>query len=235
VHEVAIVVDFEPQSAAPDMEAVVRSGLRTMGIDPDDDAAAVLHFDLDGTGLSSYYGDLGRCYTGARVSGTATLSAPDLPDRQEWISWELSTPFVVFAASCEEEPDGAPYPVAFSVGVIPVYPALWGTGAVPALLDVVGMEIHDTVEELPLVAAAMDAFRGLDHGGVSPADTRDFLGKVIDLVAYLVDTGFTPHGADHAARRVLTAFSGTDYGIATEDDVAEWRAWLQDWSPDEGS
>jgi hypothetical protein len=230
-----VVIEFEPRWAALDMEAVVRSGLRSMGIDTDEAAAAILHFDLDGTGLSSSYGDLGRCYTGARVSGTATLSAPDLPDLQEWLSWELGTPFVVFAPSCESESEFAPYPVAFAVAVLPVYPAFWGAGAVPALLDVADMEIRDTVEELPLVAAAMDAFRELDRDAVSPADARHFLEKVIDLVAYLVETGFTPHGADHAARRLLTAYAGTDYGIATADDVAEWRAWLEDWSPESDS
>jgi hypothetical protein len=33
---------------------------------------------------------------------------------------------------------------------------------------------------------------------------------------------------------VLTRYAGTNYGLATMEDVAEWRAWLEDWAAQAG-
>jgi hypothetical protein len=61
------------------------------------------------------------------------------------------------------------------------------------------------------------------------ADTRAMLEATIDLVDYLVDKGYTPYGADVAARRLLQARSGLSHGVGTPADVEKWRDWLAGW------
>ncbi|MCB2224559.1 MAG: hypothetical protein KQH83_10365 [Actinobacteria bacterium] len=229
VSEVALVFEFDPDLAALDMRATVRESLDTIGIDTDDDAAAVLTFDLTGRAASRSYSGAGRCYAGAKVSGTVTLSAEGLPDRTKTISYSYPAPIVIFSSDCRTDPDDAPYIVAFSTAWVPVLPAFWAGESAPALTAIIAGRVWDSTEDLPKKAAAMDAFRGLDPDLVDPADVVAGLEAAIGVVEYLVEEGITPHGADVAARRLLTAYSGTNYGVATADDVAQWREWLDGW------
>ena len=225
----AIEIEFDPSFAAHDMRSIVRSHLTKMGIDTDDAAEAILHLDLDGRSISRSYSNLGSCHSGARVSGTVTLTAPDLPTREKRISWEHPSPMVIFSSDCASDSDYAPYDVAFSTGFIPVLAAFWAEEAAPALTAVIAASIRDSGDDLPRKAQAMDAFRGLDADLVDPVDIAECLNATIDTVEYIVDHGISPHGADVAARRLLTAYSDTNFGVATMDDVAEWHDWLDSW------
>jgi hypothetical protein len=230
-----IAIEFEPPIAALAMRAVVRANLATMGIGTDDDAEAILRLDLEGRPVSRSYQNLGRCNSGARVSGTVTLDAPDLPTREARISWEYPAPKVIFSSDCETDPDYAPYEVAFATAFVPALSALWGVESAPALIAIIRADVTNSTEDFPRKAAAMDTFRGLDADLLDPADIISCLDLTIDTVEYLVENGFTPHGADVAARRLLTEYSGTNFGVATMDDVAEWRDWLDTWNEDSAS
>lgn len=229
VSVLAIEVDFDPPIAALDMRSIVRTHLRQMDIETDDDAEAVMTLDLDGRSISRSYNSLGRCHAGARVSGTVKLTSPDLPTREKRISWEHPAPFVIFSSECETDPDYAPYDVAFATAFIPVLSAFWAEEAAPALTASIAADIRDSGDDLPRKARAMDAFRDLDADLLDSAAVVAALTATIDTVEYIVDHGITPHGADVAARKLLTSYSGTNYGVATMDDVAEWRDWLDTW------
>jgi hypothetical protein len=230
VGAVAIEIEFDPPIAALDMRAAVRANLAAIGISTDDDAGAILRLDLEGSAVSRSYQSLGRCYSGARVSGTVTLNAPDHAAKEVRISWEYPAPKVIFSSNCETDPDYAPYEVAFATAFVPALPALWGEESAPALIAIIRADVRNSTEDLPLKAAAMDVFRGLDPDLLDPADINVCLRLTIDTVEYLVENGFTPHGADIAARRLLAEYSGTNFGISTMDDVDEWRDWLDTWT-----
>lgn len=229
VREVTIELPFEPPIAGLDMEGYVEDALDDMGVEERSSADAVLQFDIQGTPYSSVYGNLGRCYTAARISGTVRLVAPDRPTVAEDVSYRLETPFVVFTNECSDHPDDAPYAPVFQVVLPDALAGIWGPSSVPYLIRSLDGELRDSGWDYPHWAAVMDAFRGLDDSEISEIDTREFLERVIGVVEELVVEGFTPHGADVAARRVLVAYAGVDYGVATEDDVAQWREWLDAW------
>ena len=230
VREVAIEIDFEPALAALDMTADAEDGLEVMGIDESSDAAAVLDFDLDGTPLAADYGELGRCYAGAEISGTVRLSSPDHPTTlSEDVSYRLDPPFFVFQRDCSDDPEDAPYGPVFRIVLPHALTAIWGASAVPYLVDALDGRLDDSARDYPQWAAVMDAFRGLEDGRISEEDTREFLSRVIDTIGQLVESGNTPHGLETAARRVLEAYAGTDYGVGTEEDVQQWRDWLDGW------
>lgn len=233
VSAVAIEIEFEYPLAALDMRATLRGFLREMGITSDDHADAILSLDLDGKGVSRSYRNLGRCYGGARVSGPVTLSAPDLPTREKRISYEYASPTVLFTSECATDAEDAPYAVAFSTAVISALTAIWAEESAPALLAIIAADVQDTREDLPRKAVAMDAFRGLDTDLLDTELIVAVLDAAIDTVEYIVDNDYTPHGADVAARRLLTEFSPTNYGVATMDDVSQWRDWLETWEEDQ--
>lgn len=229
VGEVAIDIQFEPALAALDMEGDVEDALEIMGIDEDSDAGALLTFDIEGTPYSDVYGDLGRCYTAARISGSVRLTAPDRIDVSEELSYRLETPFVVFRRNCSDDPDDAPYAPVFQVVLPDALTGIWGPAAVPYLIAALDGEVRDSGWDYPHWAAVMDAFRDLDDRDIADEDTREFLGRAIDALAGLVETGYSPHGLATAAGRVLEAYAGTNYGVASEDDVRQWRDWLEGW------
>jgi len=228
ISAIAVVIDFEPRAAALDMRSIVGAHLAAMGVDADDDAAVVLHLDLDGESVSEEYDDLEECHSGARVSGTVTLTAPNQSTREERISWELETPLVIFSSNCETDPDDAPYGVAFAKAFIPVLPAFWAEGSAPALIEIVADEIKIGTEDLPRIAEAIDAFRSLDPDLLDPTDIVAFLSATIDVLEYL-DRGYSGHGADVAAHELLNIYSDIDYRFETTDDIAQWRDWLESW------
>lgn len=229
VRSVAITLDFEPPLAALDMEADAEDALEAMGIDVESDAAAVLEFEVEGTPYSDVYGEFGRCYTAARIEGTVRLTAPDRPTVAEAVSYRLERPFLVFRRNCSDDPDDAPYAPVFQIVLPDALAGIWGPSAVPYLVASLDGKVDNTGWDYPHWAAVMDAFRGLPDDQISGADTKKFLGRVIEVVQELVSEGYTPHGVDVAARRVLEAYAGVNYGVSTETDVEQWREWLAGW------
>jgi hypothetical protein len=234
IRDLSLEIAFDPAIAALDMGSVAREDLALLGVEVVERSDTLLAFALEGGALSDVYGAMGTCYTGARVGGTVTLMSTGRPDLAARLSGELPTAPVV-VLTCEKDPDYAPFDDAFEKGLLGVAADLWGPASAPLLVAVVEREIASSAVDLALKAVAMDEFRDLDPD-LLPFDHREaMLTAVVEVVAYLVDTGYTPHGADQAARRLLTAYSGTDFGAATLEDVGEWRAWLEGWAAGGGS
>jgi hypothetical protein len=234
IRDLTVEISFEPPIAALDMGSVAREDLAFLGIEVVERSDTALAFALEGGALSDVYGAMGTCYTGARVGGTVTLTSPGRPDLEARLSGEVP-PAPVVAFSCEKDPDYAPFDDAFEKGLLGVAADLWGPAAAPLLVAAVEREVATSAVDLALKAVAMDEFRGLDPDLLPFAHREAMLAAAVEVVAYLVDTGYTPHGADQAARRLLTAYSGTDFGAATLEDVGEWRAWLEGWVAGGGS
>jgi hypothetical protein len=229
-----VEITFDPAIAALDMGIVAREDLELLGLEVVEGSDTLLAFALEGGALSDVYGTAGTCYTGARVGGAVTLTSPGRPDLTARLSGELPTAPVV-TLNCEKDPDYAPFDDAFEKGLLGVVADLWGPAAAPLLVQIVEREVGTSAVDLALKAAAMDEFRGLDPDDLPFEHREAMLAAAVEVVAYLVDTGYTPHGADQAARRLLTAYSGTDFGAATLEDVGEWRTWLGGWVAGGGS
>lgn len=227
VHDLVVEVAFDPPVAALDMGILARQSLRAIGIAEVAASANTLTFDLEGSGLATSYTQVGRCYTGARVNGTVTLAAPGRPGVEARLTGEVPPADVVF--TCERDEDYAPFDDAFEKGLLGVVAEIWGPASAPLLIEVVAREIGTSRIDLALKAVAMDEFRALDPAALRFEQKAAMLRAAVDVVAYLVETGYTPYGADRAARLLLSAYSGSDFGAATEDDVGQWRAWLDEW------
>lgn len=225
----AVLAEFEPEFVEHNLAAEARRLLRQAGIGVEDESEVTLAFSMTGRARSASYQGVGRCYTGASVSGTMTLSAPGRDEIVVPLSYDLPATSIVFSTDCQSEADGAPYTGAISIAMIPALVKLWRGAMVPVLLDVTSAGVTDSVYDLQRKAVAIDAFRGLDDDEIDAVQTVAFLESVINLVEYLVETGFSPHKADVAARRLLEAYAGKNFGVATMDDVAEWREWLAEW------
>lgn len=229
VSSLSIDLPFEPALAGLDLEYEAGAAVRSLGVEVAADAPATLAFDVVGTPYSDRYGSLGTCFMAARIQGTVTLSHPDHPEVTEEVSYRLALPAVAFGFQCSADPDDAPYVAAFRLTLVDALTGIWGVGAVPYLQMVLDAEITHSGRDYPWKAAAMDAFRGFPDDEIVAADTRRFLASTIEVLADLIDSGNTPHGLDAAARRLLEAYAGTGFGVATPEDVTEWRAWLDGW------
>jgi hypothetical protein len=234
VRDLAVEISFVPPIAALDMGCVARHDLALLGLEVTGDSETLMAFALEGSALFDTYGSHGMCYTGARVSGIVTLTAPGRPDLEARLSGEVP-PSPVVVLTCEKDADYAPFDDAFEKGLLGVAADFWGSAATPLLIDVVEREVATSALDLALKAVAMDEFRALIPGDLPSEQEVAMLEAAVGVIAYLVETGYTPHGADQAARRLLTAYSGTDFGAATTEDVGEWRAWLEGWVAEGGS
>ncbi|MFH1331107.1 MAG: hypothetical protein ABIJ48_10710, partial [Actinomycetota bacterium] len=132
-------------------------------------------------------------------------------------------------SSCVKDPEMmTAYLDAFGPASMLAITALWQGAAVPMLKAYLDEDYAR--QYLWNQATAIAAFESIDDATIENADTAAFLGAVIDLVEYLVEKEDDTHeGADLAAQHVLEAYAGVDYGVATMDDVEEWREWLANW------
>jgi len=234
IRDLTVEIAFDPAIAALDMGIVAREDLELLGLEVAEGSDTLLVFALEGSALSDVYGSAGTCYTGARVGGMVTLTSPGRPGLEGRLAGEVP-PAPVVVLSCEKDPDYAPFDDAFEKGLLGVAADLWGPAAAPLLVQVVEREVSTSAVDLALKAVAMDELGGLDPDGLLLEHREAMLAATVEVISYLVDTGHTPHGADRAARRLLTAYSGTDFGAATLEDVGEWRAWLEGWVAGGGS
>lgn len=234
IRDLTVEISFDRPIATLDMGSVARHDLTLLGIEVVERSDTILAFPLEGSALSDVYGSAGTCYTGARVGGTVTLTTPGRPDLEARLAGEVP-PSPVVTLSCEKDPDYAPFDDAFEKGLLGVAADLWGPAAAPLLIHVVEREVSTSAVDLALKAVAMDELRGLDPDLLPFEHRKAMLAASVEVVAYLVETGYTAHGADQAARRLLTAYSGIDFGAAAPEDVGQWRAWLEGWVAGGGS
>jgi hypothetical protein len=240
--EVATVrteLDVDGDAGAGTVSGRLLRMLYAMGADAEDDAAAVLTVDVTLTARGGRYEGGGTCYTGARASGTVTLTLPDETRFTERVSGEVPMPGLTF--SCPGKA-GAPHQWAFEQAMIEAIVGIWGEGAVPLLEEIVSRERCSVTSSCPSSStwdypnrkAALDAFRTLDYGLIHPAVLADFAAATIDMLDLLIEKGWTDHGAKSAARRFLETLSGEDFGGSSADDVEQWRGWLDEWRDDAG-
>ena len=232
VFEVSLDFGFEPSYMMTDrtfMSNAAEWMLEQMGITVTDGAEAVLGFDLVGEALSASYQGVGRCYEGATISATVTLSDPQHPPVGVQVSFTAPPPSVIYASSCVKDPEMVTaYLDAFGPAAMLAITDLWQEAAVPMLIGYLNEDYAERY--LWTQATAMTAFESLDDETISDTDTVAFLEAVIDLVEYLVESGDdSTEGADLAAQHVLTAYAGVEYGVTTIDDVNQWREWLAGW------
>jgi len=223
----AVVFDFEHSAAAMEMRGIVNHALIVLGIDDIEGSEAVMELNLTGWGNSATYENLGTCYTGAHIQGSLTLTAPGEPTIDLWLSGDRPLEWVVFSSECATEPEFAPYADAFERPFVEAIVDIWGSGSVPLLLDVIERPMMNSQVDLPLWAAVVDAFASLDQSAITTGVIYRFLGSTIDALEEAID--LTDHGFIAASRRLLTSYSGTDFGFADAADLDEWRDWLEGW------
>jgi hypothetical protein len=232
VFEISLDYGFEPSSMMTDrrhMSNATTWMFEQMGIMVTDHADAVLTFDLVGNPLSASYQGVGRCYEGAELDATVTLTDPVHEPTEVRVSFTIPPPPTIYASGCVKDLEMVTaYLDAYVPLSILAITELWQGAAVPMHLAYLNADYSNSY--LWDQTTAMTAFESIDDDAISHADTAEFLGTVIDLVEYLVETGDnSSQGADVAAQHLLAAYAGVDYGVATIDDVQEWREWLAGW------
>ena len=238
IRQVSVTVEFDYPTWTADLEASVGDALRQIGVGVVGGSDAVLSFDLTGTARSASYSNLGTCYSGARITGTARLAAPGMTDLSVSIAGNVPTPILIFEADCQEAPEDAPFGAAFDPALIDVMTSLFGVGSVPYLIEVLSRPpVGDWSAMLATKSGALEAFRAFDRDAVSVEVTSGFLSAAIDTI-FLI-RGDPDEPIDDATRayrdelrRVLLDYSETDFGFVDEESITAWEAWLADWVAD---
>jgi hypothetical protein len=237
VFELSLDFTFEPSYLMTDrtfMSNVAKAMLDAMGITVVLGADALLTFDVVGEALSASYQGVGRCYEGATITASATLSDSHHVPAVAAASATVPPPAVIFASDCAGDPESSTaYLPAFSVAATLAITDLWQAASVPMLADVLARDYERRM--LWDQVAAIEAFRSLDDDAIDAVAAAKFLAAVIDLVEYLVEESENASLRDYglaareAAQRLLEEYAGVDHGVTTADDVAEWREWLIGW------
>ena len=230
IDEAVLIVDADVTGMDWEVLDIVEAALRDLRVEPSDDAAAVLAFDLTGTALSAQYGDIGTCYTGARVTGTMTLTAPDRPAVERWLEGNVPLPFLIMSSSCPSDPEDAPFAPAFQRPFVAALADVWGPGSLPYLARVMYQDLRgDWDVALGIKMEAIDAYRGFGAGSLGTEEVASFLVGVIAAVDQTLNSE-ADAAVDFraAARRLLLEYSDTDFGF-TAEAMYEWRSWLDDW------
>jgi len=230
VRVVSLEVEFNYAERASDLEAIVLLALGQVGLDVGDDPDAIVRVDLEGTPLSARYTDAGECHSGARISGTVRLTGDGMPRVEAPLEGSVPTPFLISA--CEKDPAGAPFEEAFEMGFSSAMAEILGPASVPYLSEVLAFPRSGYWSViLPIQAAAIDAYRTLDHDAIPIAHQYEFLDQVLWSVAPVIGNP-DPEGDKYirTVRRVLLDYSETNFGFANEDDLESWRQWLTEWA-----
>jgi hypothetical protein len=239
VRELSVTMEFDHPSWTPDLIAAAHHALRRIGIDPIGESGVVLDFQLDGSARSAQYTDLGTCYTGARITGTAHLTTEGMDDLTVTVQGDVPTPFLIFPSDCRDTPEEAPFGDAFEVPLIDIMSSLFGTASVPYLTEVVRRDPSgDWDVVLDIKGAALDAFHDIDRDNLSTDSTYEFLAAAIESIFMIIpdpDFGVDPATRDYerALRRVLLDYSDTDFGFREDDSIAVWETWLEEWHADQ--
>jgi hypothetical protein len=240
VREVVVEIEFDYPTRIPDLMIPVQQALRDVGVSPMPGAEAVLRLEMTGSPEPAQYSDLGTCYMGARLVGTASLVAPGREPLLAGIEGRVSAPLVIYADECASSAEEAPFGDAFAVPLIRVMTALFGPGSVPYLTAIVDTGFPEGWWDrwYGRLWAALDAFRGLDREPIGAEAVHGFLRACIASIWWLrpdfsaspdftLDDDMRSH-IDHV-RQVLLDYSDTDYGFEDRTDIDEWHTWLDGW------
>jgi len=176
---VRIEVEFDYVAAGEVLKQMLEDAVDAMGIVVTADASVELVLDANGTALSSSYGDIGVCYSGARVRGELRLSdeTGDEPTLAFDIRGDVATPFVVMTSVCEKvrEPEDAPFDDAFEPEMMEAIVEFWGSGSIPYLVDLLRDERYRT----SIRTLAVQHVRLMDWDEVSPEAQFEILDAVL--------------------------------------------------------
>ncbi|MFH1331502.1 MAG: hypothetical protein ABIJ48_12770 [Actinomycetota bacterium] len=226
LREIAVDLAFQYEPGAGLTDLVV-SALEAMGLEVTDDAAAVLSVDLEGTPRSAQYGDAGTCFTGARVRGTLTLSAPSQPPLQFALDGDRPVAPLVIGGNCRQNPEDAPFDWTFEPEFMDAVVAIWGPAAVPYLTEI----LHDALYVIRIRTEAVTAYRLMDPEVIPARQQYQFMDAALWFIERTQHMGNDGEIATfrEAVRRLLLAYSETDYGFEDRADILEWRSWLAVW------
>ena len=234
ISEVSVTVEFDYPSWTDDLVASLEDALEVIGLDAVPQADAALHIELKGTPRSAQYTDLGTCYTGARLTGTARLSTLGMEDLQANIEGSVSAPFLIYPSECGDGPEDSPFDGAFEIPLVGTIGKFFGVEAVPYFAEVVHRDVSgDTTRIFAVKQAALDAFLALDHDGIATEDAYLFLDAAIwSIILLEPDPEFQDDASrayERALRKVLLGYSDTDFGFGDPDSLAIWQTWLDEW------
>ncbi|MEX2323656.1 MAG: septum formation family protein [Acidimicrobiia bacterium] len=229
VRTVSVEIEFNYPEHSAELHSVVDRALRQIGLTPGRDADAELSFDLEGTGISAQYTNVGRCYTGARLRGTAHLTAGGLPDLRASIDGNMPTPGLIYEHECGSDAVDAPFDDAFDVALIGAMTALFGPASVPHLSEVVSRFYDGDPSR-----TAIEAYRRLDYDAIPIFRQYEFLdavlGSLVGAVQYPTSDAYI-----RVARSVLLDYSPTDFGFSDAQDLEAWGSWLVGWAAEQAT
>jgi len=234
VRSVAVSLEFEPEVATADLLYEVEEAMRVMGIEVTAGPAdARLAFTIGGTGRTANYMNLGRCYTGARIAGTATLSRDGFEDLVVPVEGEVGTPSLIRDSECGEEEEDSPFAKAFAVPMVLVTSTLFGTASIPYLTFVLNRPFSGEIGQVLAAShAALGAFGAMDRSAVSTDDLYDFLAAGITSIVHAIpaDGYIDPAARDYGEEllAVLLEYSEVDHGFEW-DSLDRWWEWLDQW------
>ncbi|MCB2224558.1 MAG: hypothetical protein KQH83_10360 [Actinobacteria bacterium] len=176
--EIAVDLSFDIAGPDADLLDLVEGALEAMGLAVIDGADTVLALDLRGDAKGASYGDAGYCYTGARVRGDMTLSAPDRPVLEVSIDGDEPTSFVVFSSVCADhrDPEDAPFPKAFEPEFMEGIVEWWGPASVPYLVEIMDDELY----VIGIRTRAVQAVRSMEWEAIPEEMQYEFLAAAVD-------------------------------------------------------
>lgn len=203
------------------------SALDAMGLEVAADADAVLTLTLEGTPRSANYGSAGTCFTGARVRGTLSLTAPGEPTLRFDIDGDRPVAPGIVGTNCRKDAEEAPFDWAFEPEFMDAVVAMWGPASVPYLAGI----LHDDLYLIRIRIQGVQAYRAMDPAAIPVEQQYAFMSAAVWFVGrclHMSDQGEIATYRE-AVRRLLLSHSETDYGFQDQADIWEWEAWLASW------
>jgi hypothetical protein len=180
---------------------------------------ATVLLDLQATALDAEYTEIGRRYTGAVVSGTMTVSGPGRQPLSIEVDGSYGPEPVASEADFRFEESQAPFGAALRPALLPALDEIWGTGAVPALVDEFGV---DRDRDVPSATAALGLLEDLGPAALeTPQGTSAALPLARLYQRASSDDWYRSLGLADLALAALRSVSGQDLG----EDPAAWIEW----------
>lgn len=197
-------------------------------VEPGDDCDALLDIRLAGYAASAQYGD-SRCYTGASVVGSMTLTRVDMPPIELESEGLVSMP--AWITGCPENPSMAPFDEASYLAIIDGLYRIWGDAVLLPALDspfaVGAARIFKDMGEraYPLLVSALygENMRVVMEATVLMAGIAPESTAAQDTVPHLIQFMMDDPVSAPIAVQPLEAITGLAFG----DDIEAWLSWWE--------
>jgi hypothetical protein len=185
----------------------------------EDDCDATLTLELEASGLPGDYIDLGTRYTGASVSGSLTVTAPEQPTITVLVDGRYGPEGAVSTTDRRVDELDAPFGAALGPALLSALVEVWGPGAAPALTDQFRIErdrdVSTTETALRLLAEIGPPALGDAKGDAIAVPIAQLYYKSLN------DDWYRHLGIDDLALATLRAVSDQDFG----EDPDAWLTW----------